>query len=44
MSSATGCFITLFYKVEMRGYFMRVRNPIRKNDKKQAIESENKLS
>ena len=32
------------YKVEMRGDSMRVRNPERKNDKKEAIERENNLS
>ena len=32
------------YKVEMRGDSMRVRNPARQNDKKEAIERENKLS
>jgi DNA replication protein DnaC len=32
------------YKVEMRGDSMRVRNPVRQNDKKEAIERENKLS
>ena len=32
------------YKIEMRGDSMRVRNPVRKNNKKEAIERENKLS
>jgi hypothetical protein len=30
--------------VEMRGDSMRVRNPVKKNDRKEAIERENKLS